>query len=191
MSERTAQLALLFNLPRLVELRWLGAGRMSLFSSDLDVIENALGSSLVDGLGAYVVANPLRPEVVSRRHVTLDSLFCPRKGQCSADADVACHDLLKFDLDPCKAVGTASTPKQRALALQLAQRLVAYLVAAGFPDPVAWVDSGNGIHIYFHADSFPNTHETDLLLTALYTCMARKFDSDAVKFDKSLSRRRS
>jgi hypothetical protein len=159
---------------------------MSLFTSDLDVIENALGSSLVDGLDCYVVVNPLRDDVITRRQVKRDSLFCPLRGQCSADEDVLCHDDVRFDLDPIKPIGTASTPQQRELALQLAQRLVAYLVAAGFPDPVAWVDSGNGIHIYFRAASFPNTRETDLLLTSLYGCLARKFDTPEVKLDKSV-----
>jgi hypothetical protein len=180
------RILLLFNWPRLCEVRWLGARRMSLFTDKLSMIEDAIARPDVAGLGSYIVINPLQPEVVTRRRITLDSLFCPHKEQCSADTDVLHRDLLPFDFDPFRETGTASTLEQRELALQLAERVVAYLVAAGFPDPVAWVDSGNGIHVYFRAASFPNARETDLLLTALYSSLARKFDTLQVKLDKSV-----
>jgi hypothetical protein len=179
------RVALLFSLPRLVELRWLGRRRMSLFTDNLSVIYDAIGSSEVAGLDSYVVINPLLADVVERHRAVRDHIFGPLKGQCSADADASHRDLLPWDFDPCREVGTAATPVQRDFAAASAERAITYLVKAGFPDPVADVDSGNGRHNYFRAD-LPNNRETNLLITALYSCVARKFDTPEVKLDKSV-----
>jgi hypothetical protein len=180
------QVASLFNLPRLVELRWLGYRRLSLFTENVDVLHDALGSSAVAGLNTYLVINPLLADVVERHRAPRDLIFGPMKGQCSADIDVAHRDLIVLDLDPCRAVGTAATPQQWALALELAQQVIAYLISAGCPAPVAIIDSGNGIHIYFRAAQLANCRETDVLLTGFYHALARKFDTPAVHLDKSV-----
>lgn len=192
MTETSAQLlargrvASLFNLPRLVELRWLGTRRRSLFTEKLDVLQEALSSHDVSGLNTYIVISPLLADVVEGHRTSLDLVFSPLRGQCSADLDVACRTLIVLDLDPCRAIGTASTPEQRALALETGERVISHLVNAGFPAPVALVDSGNGIHVYFRAGRLANCRETDVLLTSFYHVLARKFDTPEVKLDKSV-----
>ena len=176
----------LFGLPRLLEVRWLGHRRLSLFTDKLEVLQDALKSAEVAGINTYLVINPLLADVVERHRAHRDLIFSPMKGQCSADIDVAYRDLIVLDLDPCRAVGTAATPKQRALALEAAQKVIAYLTGAGFPAPVALVDSGNGVHAYFRSASLPNCRETDVLLTSFYHVLARKFDTPAVHLDKSV-----
>jgi hypothetical protein len=176
----------LFSLPRLLEVRWLGHRRLSLFTDKGQALQDALGSKEVDGLNTYLVINPLLVGVVERHRAPRDVIFRPLKGQCSADFDVAYRDLIVLDLDPCRDTGTAATPKQRASALQIAQKVIAYLLSAGFPAPVAIVISGNGIHVYFRAAHLANCRETDALLTGFYHALARKFDTPEVKLDKSV-----
>ena len=96
-------LASLFNLPRLLEIRWLGHRRLSLFTDKLDVLQDALSSTEVAGLNTYLVINPLLADVVERHRAPRDLIFSPMKGQCSADIDVAHRDLIVLDLDPCRA----------------------------------------------------------------------------------------
>lgn len=180
------RLASLFNLPRLVEIRWLGHKRLSLFTDKLEVLQDALSSPEVAGLNTYLVINRLLPDVAQRHRTRLDMIFSPLKGQCSADIDVAYRDLIVLDLDPCRDTGTAATPEQLALAFEAAQQVVAYLISAGCPAPVAIIDSGNGIHIYFRAARLANCRETDVLLTGFYHALARKFDTPAVHLDKSV-----
>ena len=180
------RLASLFNLPRLVELRWLGNRRLSLFTDKVDVLQDAVSNPEVAGLSTYLVINPLLADVVERHRAPRGLIFSPLKRQCSADLDVAYRDLIVLDLDPCRPTGTAATPEQRALAVEAAQQVVAYLISAGCPAPVAIIDSGNGIHIYFRAARLANCRETDVLLTGFYHALARKFDTPAVHLDKSV-----
>lgn len=175
----------LFGLPRLIELRWLGAKRLSLFTSDVGCIENALSDPKVAGLNAYAVVNPLSTEVIERRQVTPDRIFRPAKGQCSADVDISRRILLPLDWDPVRETGIAATDTQRGLAGQQADRVIAYLTKVGFPSPAALIDSGNGRHGYFRFDA-PNDSETNFVLTAFYASLARKFDTSEIKLDKSV-----
>lgn len=172
----------LFSLPRLIELRWLGAKRLSLFTSDPGL---GLSDSATAGLDSYAVINPLLPDVVERRRIPVDRLFRPSKGQCSADADISHRILLPLDFDPVRETGTAATDAQRTLAAERANATITYLCNAGFPAPAAFVDSGNGRHVYFRFDA-PNDSETDFLLSAFYSSLARRFDTADVKLDKSV-----
>lgn len=175
----------LFGLPRLVEIRWLGTTRRSLFTSDINYIDAALSDPIVEGLGAYAVINPLLSTVVERRQITPDRIFRPAKGQCSADADVCQRALLPLDWDPVRATGSAATEEQRRHSATQADLTIAHLCEAGFPEPATLVDSGNGRHGYFRLDA-PNDAQTDFLLTAFYGALARKFDTPEVKLDKSV-----
>jgi hypothetical protein len=185
MSGHSEQLLALFNLTRLLEARWLGSRRLSLYTDKVEVLRDALNSPEVAGLNAYIIINPLVADVVERHRAPMGIIFAPLKGQCTADLDVLRRDLIVLDLDPCRATGTAATPEQRALVLELAKLVIAYLISARFPAPVALVDSGNGIHVYFRAD-LANSREVDLLLTAFYHSLARKFNTPAVHLDKSV-----
>ena len=91
----------LFQLPRLVELRWLSAAKtFSLFTASLRPIEHALANTRVSGLNSYLVINPPRPDVLDRRRICPDVIFRPAKRQCCADTDIPEHVLLPFDFDP-------------------------------------------------------------------------------------------
>lgn len=175
----------LFLLPRLIEVRWLGSTRRSLFTSDIKSIEAALSDPKVEGLNTYVVINALSPSVIDQRHIVLNQIFRPAKGQCSADPDIFRRILLPLDWDPVRATGTAATEHQRAFAAAQADATIAYLCKGGFPEPAALVDSGNGRHCYFRLDA-PNDSDTDRLLTAFYDCLARKFNTAEVTLDKSV-----
>jgi len=180
-----AQTIALFGLPRLIELRWLGAALRSLFASELNCIESGLSDPTVNELGAYAVINPLLPAVTEQRQITLNRIFRPAKGQCSADADISQRVLLPLDWDPVRATGTAATDEQRLKSAAQADATISYLCNGGFPEPAALVDSGNGRHSYFRLDA-PNDDHTDFLLTAFYSALARKFDTPDVKLDKSV-----
>jgi hypothetical protein len=176
----------LFRLPRIVELRWLSAGRtFSLFTDRLRPIEEAIADLRLSALNSYLVINPPRHEVLELRHITPDVVFRPAKGQCCADSDIPEHVLLPFDFDPRRPVETASTEVQRSLALKQRDLQGEYLSKMGFPGSVAVTDSGNGIHDY-RRTRLPNDDATAFLLTAFYTCLARRFGTPDVIFDKSV-----
>lgn len=156
---RTKQL---FSMPRLIELRWLGTARRSLFTSGVNCIEASLSDPTVDGLSAYAVINLLSSTVIERRRITPNRIFRPAKGQCSADTDICHRVLLPLDWDPVRAVGTAATDEQRLKSATQADATISYLCNGGFPEPAALVDSGNGRHSYFRLDA-PNDDHTNFL----------------------------
>ena len=179
----------LFNLLlRIFELRFLGAGgrRLSVFASVPPVAQEALRHPETSKLNAYIVTNPSRLDAAAllARGVKLDVVFQPRYGQCTKDADVSERIVLACDFDPARAVGTASTPEQRALAMQAALAMVAYLAILGW-ELLALLDSGNGVHCYFRTH-LENCRETDALLASLYFLLGKKFGSASVIFDTSV-----
>jgi hypothetical protein len=176
----------LFGIPRIVELRWLSMARtFSLFTTSLRPIEDAIADTGLSALNSYLVINPPRLDVLEHRHISPDVVFRPAKGQCCSDSDIPEHVLLPFDFDPNRAVGTPSTEAQRSLALKQRDLLDEYLTKMGLPGSVAVVDSGNGVHDY-RRTRLPNEDATAFLLTAFYTCLARKFGTADVIFDKSV-----
>lgn len=176
----------LFNLPRLVELRWLGKCRMSLITSEASLIAEALALPEVQDLDAYITVNELMHDVAARRKMPLHTLYRPLRGQCVADCDVARHILLPFDFDPIRPTGTAATLEQIAHAVKMRDALVQYLSGRGWPNPAGDVFSGNGRHTHFKTD-LPNSPEVRSLLHGLYVALARKFDMPGlVKLDKSV-----
>jgi hypothetical protein len=181
-----SQLIALFQLSgRLVEMRWLGKFRKSLLTRDPDNIVEGITAAEVSGLDCYLVINQIADDVCSRRKMPIDKLYSPMRGQCTADSDIARVILLPFDFDPVRATATAASLDQVALAVQMRDVLVAYLTERGWGNPAGDVFSGNGHHCYY-ADNLENTPELRLLLYNLYHGLARKFDSPAIKFDKSV-----
>src|ERR1700730_15114669 len=107
MTPLDPRLITLYGLPRLVELRWLGSSRVSFVAKDAATPAEALASPEVQELDAYLVINELMAGVASRRHMPLDALSRPLRGQCVADSDIVRHILLPFDFDPVRPTGTA------------------------------------------------------------------------------------
>ena len=145
--------------------------RWALFTSNPAIVAKALADPRVADANAYIVVNPPSLDILERRKILPDTLFNPRKGQCTADSDVPEHVLLPVDFDPKRATGTASTPDQVSLAVKQRDLLIEYLSKADSPIP-ATVLSGNGAHGY-HRTRLPNTKETEFVLTAYYACLAR------------------
>ncbi len=175
----------LLNPGDLVEVRFLGPRKWAIYASEAAVIESALDQPQVAGLDAYQTLNPLAPETPEKHGVPRDVLFQPSRGQLSTDADIARRRWLLLDSDVVKPTGTAAASAQTEAAHAHSRELEKVLTAEGWPLPLAF-DSGNGGHRAYRLD-LPNDHETSFLLSNLLHLMARKFDSDAVKLDKSVS----
>jgi hypothetical protein len=129
--------------------------------------------------------NELKPDTPERHGVARDTLFRAHENQLSRDTDVARRRFILFDSDSVKPAGAAATEAQRAAAHAHSAALEAALTAVGWPAPVV-SDSGNGAHRLYAVD-LPNDRETDFLISNLLHLAARKFDTEAVKLDKSVS----
>ena len=175
----------LLNQGRLMEIRFLGPRKWALYTSDSALVEAALEEPAVCGLEAYQTLNPLALDTPERHGVKRDVLFQPGRGQLSTDKDVERRRWLLLDSDVVKATGAAATDEQRASAHKHSRELEDALTAEGWPLPLAF-DTGNGAHRAYSID-LANDKESGFLVSNLLHLMARKFDWDTVRLDKSVS----
>jgi hypothetical protein len=177
------RLITLYGLPRLIELRWLGkrCAPRSIITRDPDTIVEALAHPTVEGMDAYAVINQLCEDVTARHGAVKDTLFAPRRGQATSDADIIRIIRLAFDIDPTRPTGTAATLEQVRLSADVMDRVIRYLGDRGFPEQ-AVIASGNGTHAY-NACDLANTPETAALLRVLYEGLAHEFGQAGVTFD--------
>lgn len=175
----------LLNPGSLIEVRFLGKGKWSVFTSDPAVIASTLGQSEVAGLDAYQTLNPLDRDTPEKHSAPRDMLFRAGRGQLSRDGDVTRRKWLLLDSDVVKPTGAAATDPQREAALKHSAEIEAALTVEGWPHPLA-CGSGNGAHRLYPVD-LPNDRDTAFLLSNFLHIVARKFDSGAVTLDKSVS----
>jgi hypothetical protein len=174
----------LFGFPRITEFRWLGKQRrpLSFFTSDPDSIAEALAHPAVQGMDAYAVINQPCEDVAARHGAAVDTIFAPRRGQATSDADVDRIIRLPFDMDPVRPTGDAATLEQVRLSAEAMDRVVRYLGDRGFTEQ-AVIASGNGTHAY-NACDLANRPETAALLRSLYEGLALEFSqAGLVTFD--------
>jgi hypothetical protein len=169
----------------LTEIRFLGPRKWSLFSANSELIAATLQRAEVAGFNAYQTLNPLADGTPERRGAVRDVLFCAQKGQLTANTDVARRKFLLLDSDSVKPTGAAATEAQRSAAHAHSATLEEAFSAEGWPRPIV-SDSGNGAHRLYKLD-LPNDREADFLISNLLHVTARKFDTDAVKLDKTVS----
>ena len=120
--------------------------------------------------GVYWTLNPVDPQLVARA----DHKVKPYAKDTTTDGDVVRRLWLPVDLDPKRPTGISSTEEQHAVALRLADRIAADLMAEGWPEPIK-ADSGNGAHLLWRID-LPNDAESKALLTGILNALAARFD---------------
>ena len=160
------------------------AGRIELRHQDGD----CWISGLFDDIGA------LRMEIRSRAGSgnLFTTINAPRLMPVSnamhdralADADIALHTRLVFDFDPIRPIGTPRTDAEMQAAVAARDRLVAALLAIGWPQP-ATAMSGNGAHAVYRWRT-PVCSTTTEMLACLYRGMKRDFGTYDVDFDTTV-----
>lgn len=144
---------------------------------DLMAREAAIFSGTAKGV--HFTLNPLNPEVLNR---------CPnrvqpvRKGILARDRDILRRSWLMIDLDPERPPGLSATNLEKLHALDVCNRVAAFLSSYGFPHPIR-ADSGNGYHLYYRVDLPGDDKRPHEVLRIL----KREFDSDAVRIDTSVA----
>ncbi len=180
-----AMARLLFDRPgQVVEMRALGVdGRQKSVASgyfdNADALIAAARSVEKRVAGVYVTINEINPALLARASNRL--IFGPEA--TTADADVVRRRFLMVDIDPCRPSKISSTDAEKLLAVELRDRVEAFLSAHGFTDPVV-ADSGNGARLLYRIDLPAADHQTiDRVLGAL----AARFNDERVVIDETVS----
>jgi len=133
--------------------------------------------------GVYLLSNPLALPVTNR-------LKKFGKGKGAKNDDITRRRVLIVDVDPERPkeklpngdeVRANATDAEKALALECAHNVAAFLRERGLPEPIL-ADSGNGFHLLYLIDLPP---ESSLVRDVIYL-LAERFSDDAVKIDKAV-----
>ena len=138
-----------------IELRILNAvdnPRYSRFTvagwfNDLDKLAQAALKWTRRAEGVYVTLNPTNPALIARAC----NRVIPRPQSTTTDHDVLRRTGLVFDADPVRPSGVSASVYEKTLAREVINRLVANLIARGWPEPIL-IDSGNGFHARYKID---------------------------------------
>jgi hypothetical protein len=130
--------------------------------------------------GIYVGLNPSKSELLGRANNRI--VTC--KNRTKVDEILKCSNFL-IDIDPVRASGTSSTDEAHNAAINLAKTVEVYLTSIGWPQPLI-CDSGNGAHLVYKVD-LPNNQEASDKLSNVLRILAKKFDTENLKIDNSVS----
>jgi hypothetical protein len=144
----------------------------------LDELAKAAMTWTRKAAGCYLTINSVDPSLLARAA----NRIVKRPRQTTTDADVERRSGLVFDADPLRAGGISATEEEKALARETIDRLVSYLAALRWPDPIL-VDSGNGFHARYRIDLPPGDGG---LVERVLKAAAARFSDDRVKIDTAL-----
>jgi hypothetical protein len=124
----------------------------------------------LNGLGynVYVVMNPIREDFI---------------GPSAKDSDISRRSVLLIDIDRAVKQDAPATDAEVAAAGALADEVKDFHAAHGWGEPIR-VMSGNGHHLYYLVDGFPNTDASKSATQKWLGALANKFDNSVVTIDR-------
>lgn len=130
----------------------------------------------------YYTLNPINPDCAFARSMPLNRII-PSPKATAKDADILHRSLYLIDIDPARESGTSSTKEERYLAREVVRSVRSMLYDLGWPKPTL-VSSGSGYHLLYRATP---SDSMNVDLKAVLASLAARFDTQAVKIDRSVS----
>jgi len=134
------------------------------------------GGELIEIRGLYP-EKPINPSSWYARDIEHDDPL-RHVWRTAADRDILCRFHYLIDVDPVRET-SAATPEQRQAAIETAQQVRDYLRDNGWSEPIAVIDSGNGVHLLYRGDG---CSADDSILKFALKALAMKFNG-ACKID--------
>ena len=135
--------------------------------------------------GAYQLVNgPIVPEVFARYEP--NKIHKAWNGRVS-DGQIQRVRALFLDCDSVRIKGISATDEEKALAIEVAHAVGAYLADAVGRESIGLGDSGNGAFLLVALEPFEPTTETTKRISTLLGLLHRKFGTERVKIDCSVS----
>ena len=167
-------------------LAWQGyaKGSVSGYFNDAQTVLNVITElEKQKPKGIYVTLNPVGESLLGRA----DSKFMGGLENATKSKEVDCLKHLLIDLDPIRPSGISSTDSERRYAQLKSEEVVEYLSSEGWPEPLLIGMSGNGYHVIYRLDDFPNDEDHIRLIKDTLKTLSEKFSDDKVKLDESVS----
>ena len=131
--------------------------------------------------GCYVTMNPVDPNLLAVANNR--TIKAGKETDATSDDYIVARRRLTIDIDPeRKPGGISATDEEKALALELAEKISSDLSLQGWPEPIL-ADSGNGYHLN-HAVDLPVADGG--LVERFLKSLSAKYSTPAVKVDTAL-----
>lgn len=135
--------------------------------------------------GAYQLVNgPIVREIFARYEP--NRIVRAWNGRVS-DPQIESLRAIFLDCDSLRIKGISATDDEKAAALEAAHAVAAYLTERAGRDAIGFGDSGNGAFLLIAVEPEPPTSETTKRISRLLTLLNKKFGTDRVKIDCSVS----
>lgn len=135
--------------------------------------------------GAYQLVNgPIAREVFARYEP--NKIHRAWNGRVS-DPQIECVRAAFLDCDPIRIKGISATNSEKEAALEVAHKVGAFLAANVGREALGFGDSGNGAFLLVALEPIAPTAETTKRISSLLGLLNRKFGTDRVKIDCSVS----
>ena len=129
--------------------------------------------------GIYFTLNPVDPSLLARSN---NHMSISKTGSTTSDKDILRRRFMAIDIDPVRKSDTSATDDQVLLAYATAKLIFAYLIAQGWPRPIACF-SGNGCHLLCPIDL---PCDDNRLIKKCLEALSLMFDTPEVKVDTSV-----
>jgi len=129
--------------------------------------------------GIYFTINPIDPSLLARSN---NHMSISKTGSTTGDKDILRRRHILIDIDTVKKSDTSATDDQVLLAYATAERIFDYLIAQGWPRPIACF-SGNGCHLLCPIDL---PCDDNGLIKKCLEALSLMFDTPEVKVDTSV-----
>jgi hypothetical protein len=164
----------------IVELRMLNTtkGTVSGYFDDFKALANVATQASGKVPSVYVTLNPARKDLLARSSNRVKAYV----KTTTADADIIKRCWLGIDVDPVRPKDISSTEAEHELALNKANKIIAFLTNQGWPDPIL-ADSGNGGHLLYKID-LPNDEVSRALLRRCLEALDFVFSDEKLSIDR-------
>jgi len=129
--------------------------------------------------GIYFTFNPVDPSLLARSN---NHMSVSKTGSTTSDKDILRRRFMPIDIDQVRMSDTSATDAQVQLAYAIAKLIFAYLIAQGWPRPIACF-SGNGCHLLCPVDL---PCDDNGLIKKCLEALALMFDTPEVRVDTSV-----
>lgn len=135
--------------------------------------------------GSYQLVNgPLVPEIFARYEP--NKVHRAWNGRAN-DTNISTVRALFLDCDPKRIKGISATDDEKQAAREVTDRVYELLATTVSPSAIGRGDSGNGFFLLVAIEPVPPSDDTTNRISNLLTLLQRKFGTETVKIDCSVS----
>jgi len=183
--KKTWQIFDLYN-DSVVEIRAIEPNGAKLKPRAKNLVYRASNFDCIDDLKQAIENEALQLNAFGyNSYIVMNQISTNFHGDSVSDKDISAFTTLLIDIDRAGDTSKPASDEEIDAAEKLGDEVEAYLTKREFPKPIRTM-SGNGAHLYYKLDFFPNNEQTTQTIKSLLNHLASKFNNSIVEIDTSV-----